>query len=610
VRYTRPLARGLSPKDQHRRPVLGFIALAAAVTLLAALQTTRPLDLRLLDVEFKVLRALRGIEPAPEVVLVGIDEGTLAAFPEPIALWHKHFGALLKAFAQARPAAVGLDVVLPDRSYDSVASGYDRELIRGLALARHTYPLVLGITVDTAGTPRRLLPALTAAAGPDATGFLLWRPDADNVVRHFDEHLADRGVQVPTLVGQLARKLGREPGSGIIDYSFGSPFDYLPMHTVVDAYQRGELASIRTQLEGKIVLVGPVLPFEDRRRQPVLLARWEQDRQDAPDLLVHAQAIRSIFGPGLVKPLSPALPVALALLATLLWFAPFTLTRALLLLVLVSMILLGLSLWLTAHHRFLGVSILLCGAWGSVLARLALEATKRSRERKRLRGALAGYVGPQVVEEVVSGRLPAGLEGRRAFVCVMFVDIRNFTSRSEAMNPESVVSLLDRYFEEVVACVHGQDGTVAQLMGDGLMAVFGAPNPLSNPSCAAFSAAQAIFQRVGALNLQLQSEGVAPLRVGVGLNAGQAVVGHVGARARHEYTATGDVVNVAARLERLTKETGYRVVCSPSVAAQLDNRTELVALGEQAMKGHSPMLVYGWGRDSDTKADVRPAEMG
>ena len=599
MRRLRLLANRLKIWDQHLQLALGFVVLVVAVSLLAAYQITRPLplDRRLLDAEFKAMRVLRRIEPVPEVVLVGIDEDTLTAFPEPIALWHKHFATLLTAFAQAKPAAVGLDVVLPDRSYDNVASGYDRELIRGLALARHAYPLVLGITVDAAGAPRRLLPALMAAAGPDATGFLLWRPDPDNIVRRFDERLADSGITVPTLVGQLARKLGREPGSGIIDYSFGSPFDYIPMHRIVAAYNRGELASIRTQLEGKVVLVGPVLAFEDRTRQPVLLARWEQDRQDAPGLLVHAQAIRSVLGPGLGKAVAPALPTALALLATMLWFVPMTLSRALLLLALISAIFLGLGLWFMAHQRFFPVGIVLCGAWGAVLARLAFDTRKRSRERKQLRGALAGYVGPRVMEEVVSGRLPASLEGKRAFVCIMFADIRNFTPRSEAMNPESVVSLLDRYFEEVVACVHDQGGTVAQLMGDGLMAVFGAPNPLANPSLAAFSSAREIFRRVEVFNAQLQSEGIAALRIGVGLNAGHAVVGHVGARSRHEYTATGDVVNVAARLERLTKETGYRVVCSRSVAEQLGDRVELVPLGEHSMKGHSPMLVYGWGRD-------------
>ena len=219
---------------------------------------------------------------------------------------------------------------------------------------------------------------------------------------------------------------------------------------------------------------------------------------------------------------------------------------------------------------------------------------ERLQQRRFLRGALAGYVGPQIVQEVLSGRLAAGLGGRRALICVVFADIRGFTPRSESMTPEEVVDLLNLYFEEVIDCVHRHHGTIAQLMGDGLMAFFGAPNPLENPSRAAFAAAQEMFQRLEALNSRLQTDGVEPIEIGIGLNTGHAIVGHVGARTRHEYTATGDVVNVAARLEGLTKEIGYPLLCSESVKEQLGEDVGLVPLGTHKIKGHTSMIVYGW----------------
>jgi class 3 adenylate cyclase len=103
-----------------------------------------------------------------------------------------------------------------------------------------------------------------------------------------------------------------------------------------------------------------------------------------------------------------------------------------------------------------------------------------------------------------------------------------------------------------------------------------------------------MFHRVAALNVRLEAEGQAPIRIGIGLNSGRTVVAHVGARQRHDYTAIGDVVTVAARLEGLTKDTGYPLVCSRSVADEVDAAAGLVALGERAVKGHSPMPVYGW----------------
>jgi CHASE2 domain-containing sensor protein len=491
-----------------------WVLLASVVILLAAFRVAQPLDLRLLDAQFKVLRSLRISEPAQEVALIGIDERTLAAFPEPMALWHKHIGELLTALTQVNPAAVGLDIVLPDRSYENVLMGSDRALIRGLILARQSYPLVLGLTIDSAGHARPVFAPFLAAAGPDASGFVLVTRDPDNIVRRFETYL-DEGSKVTTFVGQIARRLDLDPASGFIDYSVGAALDYIPMHALLDAYRNGKLSDFQAKLEGRIVLIGPALPLEDRALQPVLLAGWEQGRRDAPALLVHAQAIRSI-GSGLIREMSPSLPVALALLGTLLWFVSTTPSRAIVLLVLLSAGVSGISFWLLAHRSFLPVAMTLCGLWSAALGRLLFEAMEKLQQRRHLRGALAGYVGPQIVKEVLSGRLAAGLGGRRALICVVFADIRGFTPRSETMTPEAVVDLLNLYFEEVIDCVHRHHGTIAQLMGDGLMAFFGAPNPLDNPSRAAFAAAQDMFQRLEGLNLRLRTDCIEPIEIGIG----------------------------------------------------------------------------------------------
>lgn len=578
--------------EKRGRLAVGWVSLACVVILLASFRVTQLLDLRLLDVQFKILRSLRPIEPVREVALVGVDEKTLDSFPEPIALWHKHFGELLLALTQANPAAVGLDIVLPDRSYENVLSGSDRELLRGLIMARQSYPLVLGLTIDAAGRPRPVFPPFLTAAGSDATGFVLVSHDPDNIVRRFDSYV-DADAKVMTFVGQIAHRLGLQPDSGMIDYSVGAALDYIPMHELLNAYRIGDMTAFRSRLEGKVVLVGPVLPLEDRALQPVLLAKWEQGKRDAPALLVHAQAIRSI-GSGLIHQVPSAVPALLALLGTVLWFFATSPPRTILLLAVLSAGVLGMSLWLVAHQSFLPVGIVLFGLWSAALARLLFEGLRRLRQRRQLRGALAGYVGPQIVEEVMSGRLAPGLGGRRALICVVFADIRGFTPRSETMTPEGVVDLLNRYFEEVIDCVHRHQGTVAQLMGDGLMAFFGAPNALENPSHAAFAAAQEMFQRLDALNTRLRIDNIDPIEIGVGLNTGPAIVGHVGAKTRHEYTATGDVVNVAARLEGLTKDLGFPLLCSETVRAQLPEQTAFVLLGTHKIKGHSSMPVYGW----------------
>jgi adenylate cyclase len=98
------------------------------------------------------------------------------------------------------------------------------------------------------------------------------------------------------------------------------------------------------------------------------------------------------------------------------------------------------------------------------------------------------------------------------------------------------------------------------------------------------------------LNAEFREEGVAPIEIGIGLHAGEAVVGHVGSSARHDYTAIGDVTNVASRLESLTKEAGYRIVISSEVAGHLGKEDGLAPLGPMAIKGHSPVDVLGYER--------------
>jgi adenylate cyclase len=103
-----------------------------------------------------------------------------------------------------------------------------------------------------------------------------------------------------------------------------------------------------------------------------------------------------------------------------------------------------------------------------------------------------------------------------------------------------------------------------------------------------------MLQELAALNAELKAEGLAELRIGIGLHAGEAVVGHIGSRERHAYTAIGDTVNVASRVEGLTKEAGHPLVVTEVVAAQLNHPEDLIPLGPRALKGHTPMPVFGW----------------
>jgi adenylate cyclase len=200
------------------------------------------------------------------------------------------------------------------------------------------------------------------------------------------------------------------------------------------------------------------------------------------------------------------------------------------------------------------------------------------------------------MEEILAGRIHPEMGGSKRFVCVLFSDIRGYTTRSERMTPEEVIRFLNRYFERAVGLIHERGGAVTSFMGDGIMAVFGAPKPLDNPCREAFEAARAMLDHVTEINSRLRAEGEAAMDIGIGLHAGEAVIGHVGSAARHDYTAIGDVTNVASRLESMTKEARHHIVVSRVVAERLGEEAGLVLLGPLAIKGHSPVEAFGYER--------------
>jgi adenylate cyclase len=211
-----------------------------------------------------------------------------------------------------------------------------------------------------------------------------------------------------------------------------------------------------------------------------------------------------------------------------------------------------------------------------------------------------GYVSPPIMREILAGNLKPTLGGSKQFACVLFSDIRGYTTRSERMTPEETIAFLNNYFDRIVPIIHDHGGTVVSFMGDGIMAVFGVPQPLENPCRAAFDATRAMLESLRQLNAALTEKGETPLEIGVGLHAGEGVAGHIGASIRHEYSVIGDVTNVASRLEGVTKEVGYHLVCSGIVAAQVGVDAGLVSLGARPIKGHSAVEIYGYDKLEST----------
>lgn len=576
-----------------------LISCAACLILALAMQYSslgQRIDGAVMDIQQRILRSALPVSAGPDVVVVGIDDESIRQYDEPLTLWHRHLGDFLQAAAAGRGTAVGLDIVLPERSYNAILPGYDEALMRGILVAKKVMPVVAAITVDGSGAPREVMQKIRLVLGANGTGMALFPLDPDGVVRRFDEQLAMDGDTVPTLTGQMARNIGKEPRAGLIDYSIGNPFNYIPFHEVLNAYRTQDFARLRTFFEGKPVLLGIVVSSLDRVRQPLNLAAWEDNANLAPGVLAHAQALRNISGRGLIQPLADFLVLLLIAAPCVMWFAKKTAVIPVSVLVLW---LLGLVAFSSGLYRA-GWHVPLSGPFIAALFTLfgigARDALVILRERMLLKRSLAGAVSPTVMSEIMAGRFSPELGGSRAYVCVLFADIRGFTTMSEVMPPEKVFAFLNRYFERVVQQIHKYDGAVISFMGDGIMAIFGAPKAVTNPCANGFLAAKAIHQEVAEFNRRLIADGLKPIEIGVGLHAGETTVGHVGSSGRHDYTAIGDVTNVASRLESLTKQLGFCIICSREIAAHAEAFEALVALGPQSIKGHTEVEVFGWNR--------------
>ncbi|GIK37064.1 MAG: hypothetical protein BroJett011_08970 [Chloroflexota bacterium] len=218
---------------------------------------------------------------------------------------------------------------------------------------------------------------------------------------------------------------------------------------------------------------------------------------------------------------------------------------------------------------------------GFVVRRAGLELERHQDEEERVKDLLGRYVSHQVAQQILAhGGLAVCAERRE--ITVLFADIRGFTTFSEKLPPERVVALLNDYLAAMTDAVFKYDGTVDKFLGDGLMAIFGAPLSHKDEVCRAVACAQEMQTVFDQLRQKWRSEGLPDLGLGIGLNTGEAVVGSIGSVRRLDYTAIGDVVNTAQRLQSIAA--GGQILLSAATRACL-NGVAVESLGPKQVKG-------------------------
>jgi adenylate cyclase len=534
------------------------------------------------------------IEPHPAILIVAFDEDTLSQTLRRSPLDRALLARALTVLEGADPRAIGVDILLdqPTTPEDDAA------LLASLAGIQVPVVLAHATVAGTEGWIRdwqeTYLQDLFARLADTQVrpGSVVLQTDADGSVRRLPAPVPDGPAPFSGLLAGFASEAPYVPGQAIAFRRAAGddwPFVTLPVHVIADS----DSNTLRSVAQDRIVLVGALLADTDRHRTP-LNAR---SGASMAGLGVHAQIIAQ-----LIDGLSPWRPSAAQrwILACLVVAAGVLLGAvdlAPVLRLVLALLSLGL-LWggaiaLQFNHVTAGGMIPLAGATAGWIAAFLL-ANMGSRavvteERRFVREALAKYVPPSVARELERHPEQLAIGGERRQVAVLFTDIAGFTSLSERLDPEEVSKYLNAYLDGMTDIVHRHAGTLDKYIGDAVVALWGAPLAVQDPAGRAIACAIELDAFASAFAEARQRDGVAFGGTRIGVHYGEAVVGNFGGRDRYQYTAIGDTINTAARLEGANKFTLTRILVSEA-AVTAANRTDCRPLGGLVLKGRRKII--------------------
>lgn len=305
-------------RDPGGRQALRALAVAAVALAGLAFSITpfsRRLDNALLDLGWIALSRVDTRAAPDDIVIVGIDEASVRAIPEPPGLWHAALARALARIADARPRAILFDLPLPERSYDGVKPGVDRALFEGLATAVEAAPFVAALNIDArTRAAREIHKPYLALLGESRLGLGLIARDPDGRVRRYSLLVPTEDGGFPTTIGRLCRTLKAGCTDGLVHFALGKPFAYVPLKNLLD--MRDETLA-RRLFRDRIVLVGDAQAFTGRVEVPVNLAAWETEARDTPAIVLQAQILRTALLGAAPKEASRPLVVLLVAAAAL-----------------------------------------------------------------------------------------------------------------------------------------------------------------------------------------------------------------------------------------------------------------------------------------------------
>jgi len=563
--------------------------------------------------DFFVRHYARDLAPDPEIVIVDIDEPSLARMREAAGKfpWPRSvYSDLVQGIESQKPRAIVFDMIFAEE--DTRDPDFDRAFNRTLRGLTNVYFAMQRL--NASGDPQGVLVAQVAdalglerseSAQPEAriqllapqvlddehwqrSGLINFLEDRDGVGRRYWIDMPAYGWRLPSLPARVARGLGfpvPDAESIVLSWrgSVGS-FRHISFADLYEDLGRKNRMRRPDELKDKIVVVGATAAaLGDFRVTPV------SSVYQGVEIL--ATAIDNLKNGRWMKPAPDYARTLLAVAMLVLVLAAFwgrvnaVMTGAAL--AVVSVLLLAAEYFALRAHLVLPTVVPLLSAWALYLFGAMLAYLREKRAREQAVRLFSRFLNPGVVRQIVDqGETIESLSGKTREISILFSDIRGFTTLSETRPPKEIVDLLNRYFSRQVAVVFRHGGTLDKFIGDCIMAFWGAP--LEDPRHAehAVAAALEMEQVLKAFKEELGDAG-RDFDVGIGIHTGTAVVGFIGAEQKLDYTAIGDSVNLASRIEGLTKEAKSRILVSRDTVGACHNSFAFSSRGSYHVKGRA-----------------------
>jgi adenylate cyclase len=614
--------------DHSVKRALRVSLIAAAALLVAVGVATSTWHQGLEDMYSDWWHVSAGVQHAPRrTALVAVDDETLLSLKDdPLAFWSPHFAKAIDTLTQAGVTAIGFDFLyqvsaeawlkklnLPD---SAVSRTYDAPLRAALAGGK----VVLITQLVAQGQDAVLLTPppdqlLLLPGGIHDMGVANLFPDDDKYMRHFrisvDPDPAKPGLALAALLALRASNQSADQASwdvaGVhiprdveprrIGYS-GPPgtIPAVSMSTLLKPQALDDPA-VRVLKDKVVIIAANNSGTPDRHFTPYSRGTNAEQMSGGE---IHANVVETILSGRYPRQLPQA--VKLAALAALLALVSWGFLRLRPALGLLLAIAACATVALPSYALFLRdwlvpVAEPQAGILAAFLITLGVRLTGEERERARIREMFGKYVSDEVVDKLLAEENRPDLGGEALNVTVLFSDIRGFTTMSEKLSAHEVVEMLNAYFTRVCEPILAQGGTVDKYIGDAVMAVFGSPIRHPDHARRAVRAALGMAREAAAFRHWMQNRfpdrGLADFGVGVGLHSGDAVIGDIGTPRRKEFTAIGDTVNAASRLEGVTKDMGCVVVASEATVHAAGAGVRTGKFEQLRVKGKAePLAVY------------------